>query len=65
MKHECHRPCYEECSKCTVKVEKVLPRCGHSQLVICSANSEDVKCKEKCSKILPCGHRCRLACGDE
>jgi hypothetical protein len=65
MKHECRRPCYEDCSKCTIEVEKVLPRCGHSQVMMCGTNSEEVKCKRRCSKILPCGHKCPLTCADK
>ncbi|XP_067904238.1 NFX1-type zinc finger-containing protein 1 [Heterodontus francisci] len=63
--HRCAKSCYEKCGKCLVKVDKVIPQCGHLQKVPCSQNPEDFVCKEPCTKILRCGHKCAAACGKD
>ncbi|XP_078411503.1 NFX1-type zinc finger-containing protein 1 isoform X1 [Cetorhinus maximus] len=63
--HRCAKSCYEKCGKCQVKVDKVIPQCGHLQKVPCSKNPENFVCKEPCSKILHCGHKCAAACGED
>ncbi|XP_078092539.1 NFX1-type zinc finger-containing protein 1 isoform X1 [Mustelus asterias] len=63
--HGCAKSCFERCGKCQVKVDKVIPQCGHLQKVPCFKNPEDFVCKEPCSKILHCGHKCAAACGEE
>ncbi|XP_043566132.1 NFX1-type zinc finger-containing protein 1 isoform X1 [Chiloscyllium plagiosum] len=63
--HRCAKSCYEKCGKCQVRVDKVIPQCGHLQKVPCSMKPGDFVCKEPCSKILHCGHKCAAACGEE
>uniref|UniRef100_A0A158Q7X7 AAA_11 domain-containing protein n=1 Tax=Elaeophora elaphi TaxID=1147741 RepID=A0A158Q7X7_9BILA len=49
--------------KCIVEVEKTFTTCNHRWRVSCY-NYEDAQCGEKCERILPCGHRCQLLCGN-
>ncbi|XP_069679798.1 NFX1-type zinc finger-containing protein 1-like isoform X2 [Periplaneta americana] len=63
--HKCSRRCYEECMKCNIKVEKLLPKCGHTQTMNCSTKPEEFSCKILCTKELSCGHKCPLTCGEE
>ena len=56
----CRNLCHEECGPCFIKVQKIIPSCGHLQMVECSKKSEDFVCKEKCEKVRSCGHKCRL-----
>ncbi|XP_051887506.1 NFX1-type zinc finger-containing protein 1 isoform X2 [Pristis pectinata] len=61
--HRCTKLCYERCGKCQVKVDKIIPKCGHLQKVPCSKNPAEFCCNEPCSKILYCGHNCAATCG--
>ncbi|XP_046560628.1 LOW QUALITY PROTEIN: NFX1-type zinc finger-containing protein 1-like [Haliotis rubra] len=63
--HPCPRLCYQQCEKCEVPVEKVIPRCGHKQLVPCCMNPRKYECQAKCDKVLKCGHPCGNPCGIE
>ena len=40
--HKCQKTCHfgANCGPCMVKVQKVLPECGHKQLIACSENPE-------------------------
>ena len=58
--HKCPKKCYEDCGPCLVKVQKIIPSCGHKQMVECSKDPEDFVCQEKCEKIRICGHKCHL-----
>ncbi|KAG7478317.1 hypothetical protein MATL_G00079120, partial [Megalops atlanticus] len=62
--HRCPALCYQECPDCRVRVEKVIPHCGHKQMVPCYKDPLDFICQEPCGKRLKCGHRCATACGD-
>lgn len=53
--------CYEDCSLCTVKVEKTLP-CGHIQNVPCGLKSNEIICNLPCIRPLKCGHKCLAKC---
>uniref|UniRef100_A0A3Q3W7K3 RZ-type domain-containing protein n=1 Tax=Mola mola TaxID=94237 RepID=A0A3Q3W7K3_MOLML len=57
----CHRPCPEECP---IKVEKIIPRCEHTQMVPCHQDPNTFICQEPCQKRLLCGHPCDLSCGE-
>ncbi|TKS70677.1 Zinc finger-containing protein 1 [Collichthys lucidus] len=57
----CHRPCPE---KCPVKVEKIIPKCQHKQMVPCHQDPETFICQEPCQKMLYCGHPCDSLCGE-
>lgn len=65
--HNCKRKCYEcqkkqRCLPCSERVQKVLPHCGHSVKLACSADSALVSCPLPCGKVLPCGHQCQNTC---
>ncbi|XP_020600662.1 NFX1-type zinc finger-containing protein 1-like isoform X1 [Orbicella faveolata] len=61
--HLCSNPCSEPCiTRCLEMVDKVLPGCGHILKMKCSADLKDAECKERCDKILSCGHRCQNYC---
>ncbi|XP_069608345.1 NFX1-type zinc finger-containing protein 1 [Ranitomeya imitator] len=63
--HRCKRKCFETCGKCMEKVEKLMPRCGHRQMVPCSISVNDFCCTVPCSQVLQCGHPCKKLCGEE
>ena len=63
--HRCQHRCHyrARCPKCYVPMLKRIPQCGHEQSVPCQTDPVDFSCKEKCDKILPCGHNCQDLCG--
>ena len=42
--------------------KKIIPVCGHTQIVLCGVPVEKFECQEKCPKILQCGHPCPAKC---
>nr|CAD7410640.1 unnamed protein product [Timema cristinae] len=60
--HKCKLPCHKPCGDCQKKVVKVLPECKHQQMVSCSESPDPAKCKRRCVRELPCGHRCTGIC---
>ncbi|KAI3369880.1 hypothetical protein L3Q82_024689 [Scortum barcoo] len=63
--HRCTLVCYKVCpEKCPVKVEKIIPRCQHTQRVPCHQDPETFLCREPCQKLLDCGHPCDSLCGE-
>ena len=63
--HLCSNSCSEPCIiRCLEMVDRVLPGCGHILKVECSADLKDAECKERCDKILSCGHRCQNYCSN-
>ena len=63
--HRCKKLCHEPCDHCKELVEKTIPQCGHLQQVPCYCDPEDFTCQEPCSKVLPCGHKCKRKCGEK
>ncbi|XP_056130189.1 NFX1-type zinc finger-containing protein 1 [Lampris incognitus] len=62
--HRCPLECCQTCpGKCSVKVEKTIPVCQHTQLVPCHQDPNVFRCQEPCQKTLQCGHKCNLVCG--
>ena len=54
--------CYENPKKCEEIVEKELP-CGHiCNKCYCYEDPKNIKCMEKCQRVLKCGHSCHLKC---
>ncbi|KAF7716581.1 Zinc finger C3H1-type domain-containing protein [Penicillium ucsense] len=51
--------------KCDVKVDKVVPRCGHTNRVGCFKDvaAPIYRCSEQCREVLSCGHNCSDRCG--
>ncbi|KAM5135150.1 NFX1-type zinc finger-containing protein 1 [Mantella aurantiaca] len=62
--HKCRRKCFQPCGECMVKVEKVIMRCGHLQMVPCSVSEDTFRCTLPCEKTLACGHPCPKSCGE-
>lgn len=63
--HQCIDLCHEVCSKCVVKVPKVMPVCGHTQLLPCHKDPVEWDCQISCEDILKCGHKCLSKCSDK
>ncbi|XP_042361275.1 NFX1-type zinc finger-containing protein 1 isoform X2 [Plectropomus leopardus] len=62
--HRCTLVCHKACpKKCTVKVEKIIPQCQHTQMVPCHRDPKTFECQEPCPKELHCGHPCDSLCG--
>ena len=66
--HQCSLKCGEICSsrKCMKPVTIELAGCGHNKRVLCyqCESPSLLKCDEKCTKNLPCGHNCGLKCSE-
>ena len=62
--HSCKKLCYLPCGDCTEYVVKILPQCGHQQLVACHRDPSTHTCQANCEKKLPCGHPCTNKCGE-
>ena len=66
--HKCQSQCYscaERCQPCLVPVIKLLPQCSHKVQAPCSIHPDNVLCREKCTKDLPCGHQCKELCHNQ
>ncbi|KAF4525721.1 hypothetical protein B566_EDAN011898 [Ephemera danica] len=61
--HPCQRKCWETCEPCEVNVLKTR-NCGHTHVMFCSTDIDDVFCSQNCSKILTCGHKCERMCSE-
>ncbi|XP_059186152.1 NFX1-type zinc finger-containing protein 1 isoform X2 [Centropristis striata] len=62
--HRCTLLCYQKCPEgCPVKVEKIIPQCGHKQMVPCHQDPKTFSCRKPCQKLLGCGHPCESLCG--
>ncbi|XP_023281831.1 NFX1-type zinc finger-containing protein 1 [Seriola lalandi dorsalis] len=63
--HRCPLLCHRQCpKKCSVKVEKIIPQCQHTQKVPCHQDPKTFVCQEPCQKMLQCGHQCDSVCGE-
>ena len=64
--HLCQKRCSRPCGPCPQPLKAVLlPKCGHSQDVLCGDILEKVQCLDKCTKTRSCGHTCpRICCLD-
>ncbi|XP_030046073.1 NFX1-type zinc finger-containing protein 1-like [Microcaecilia unicolor] len=63
--HKCPKKCFQRCGPCREKVEKVLPKCGHSAMVPCYFSADKWICRNPCERLLECKHACRLICGED
>jgi len=62
LNHKCQKMCYEDCSLCTVEVQKVLP-CGHTKKdAPCVLNVDEIECNLPCDRPLKCDHKCQSKC---
>ena len=67
--HPCQKKCHEDCDKCLVEVEKVIPGCLHKQVVPCHVPPNEFECRAPCPKchagcLHPCKRMCCEPCGD-
>ena len=67
-RHLCQKACFEDCGKCVVDVEKVIPVCNHKQMVPCFQQPALLKCQMPCPKLCsnklhPCPKTCSQSCG--
>jgi len=63
--HKVELPCHVTAPECELLVSKVLPECGHEQMVACYLDPCEVICEKPCTRKLPCGHTCSNYCGEE
>ncbi|KAL3847655.1 hypothetical protein ACJMK2_018556 [Sinanodonta woodiana] len=61
--HQCKRKCYQECKTCDAMTTKIVPRCGHTQVMPCGMNPAEFICQDNCEFKLSCGHTCQNKCG--
>ena len=65
--HPCPLLCYDGCTACTVEVLKIVPGCGHWQLIPCYRDPTYYNCMADCPKKCinghPCSKRCHQSCG--
>ena len=63
--HKCKKRCYEKCGICEEIIKDIKLPCGHiKQEIKCYEDINTIKCNEKCTKKLKCGHNCELTCGE-
>ena len=63
--HKCKKRCYEDCGICEEIIKDIKLPCGHiKQEIKCYEDINTIKCNEKCTKKLKCGHNCELSCGE-
>ena len=64
--HPCAGYCFQPCPPCRVLVLKVIPSCGHEQIMFCCENPRIVQCISPCSKFCSNGlHICPLKCWEQ
>jgi len=62
MGHPCKGLCHESCPNCMVSVQKVIPKCEHTQSIPCHMNPSRFDCQAACEKKCPEGHKCDKVC---
>lgn len=62
--HVCPKLCKQACGPCLTLVDKRLSVCGHLVQVPCYYAPSRMDCKQRCSRILKCGHPCKQMCSD-
>ena len=63
--HQCRKLCHEVCGECMEPVMKVLEVCNHEINLPCHVEPIHSKCTKACEKVLQCGHKCQLKCGED
>lgn len=61
---ECWKAQNPESIRCSVKIEKTVPGCGHTLKVACHVDvaASNYLCSAKCASIFSCGHECTRSC---
>ncbi|KAM4705066.1 NFX1-type zinc finger-containing protein 1-like [Rhinophrynus dorsalis] len=62
--HKCKKNCSDPCGNCHELIPRRIEKCGHIQHVPCSMSPENFKCKDQCTNILQCGHKCVRICSE-
>ena len=62
--HHCRNLCNEHCPLCMVKVDKLIPKCGHMQSVPCHLDPKVFQCRAPCDNKCSQGHICPKLCSD-
>ncbi|XP_055891385.1 NFX1-type zinc finger-containing protein 1-like [Biomphalaria glabrata] len=67
--HTCTGKCHDCVSNkkhkdCTVPVNYMHTKCGHSGKVQCYQSTTNLDCKQPCPSKLKCGHQCKGTCSD-
>ena len=61
--HKCPLYCGEGCRRCIVIVEKIMPECGHTQIMRCYVPVDKHYCNVQVDKVIPnCGHIEQMEC---
>ena len=60
--HPCQKYCYEDCSVCSVIVEKQMSLCNHTKKLPCHVDASSVPCEAPCLKQCKLSHPCKLPC---
>ena len=61
--HQCPLYCGKNCKPCRVIVERIMPKCGHTQTMECHVPIELHDCEAQVNKCLPrCGHTANMPC---
>ena len=63
--HQCHKLCHEVCGACVKPVLKVIEVCKHAISLPCHVEPIHSECTKPCEKVLRCGHKCQLECGED
>jgi hypothetical protein len=54
--------CSDPCPPCITKVDKVVPKCGHTQNMFCSMQPDAIRCQHACERKCSEGHKCPFPC---
>ncbi|KAG8446598.1 hypothetical protein GDO86_014154 [Hymenochirus boettgeri] len=63
--HRCKQRCFQPCGLCMETTQRVIPLCGHLQMVPCSIPVRIFSCQMPCTTKLNCGHLCGKLCGED
>ncbi|XP_047991691.1 NFX1-type zinc finger-containing protein 1-like isoform X2 [Leguminivora glycinivorella] len=63
--HFCKKLCFEKCGDCKQKTKKPIPGCNHEIEIECGREPTRALCKQKCERIMACGHVCQMRCGEQ
>ncbi|XP_067670298.1 NFX1-type zinc finger-containing protein 1-like [Haliotis asinina] len=63
--HPCPQPCHEKCGPCVVPLQKIVPSCGHEQIVPCFQDPNTFSCINVCEKLCSKGHSCPRLCHEK
>ena len=63
--HPCPKLCSQKCTVCRVKVQKLMPKCGHYQNIPCCVMPEAFECQAPCTKKCKQGHLCNKLCSQD